>query len=106
MAAFLLNLVTGRLISKEREQIATLKALGYRDFAIAYHYIKIILIIIFIGALGGVSLGAWFGNLMTHLYTDYFRFPKFPYVFSYLAAIIGVSPAMINAPLKAILGHD
>ncbi|MCC5015065.1 MULTISPECIES: ABC transporter permease [unclassified Legionella] len=102
VAAFLLNLVTGRLISKEREQIATLKALGYRDFAIAYHYIKIILIIIFIGALGGVSLGAWFGNLMTHLYTDYFRFPKFPYVFSYLAAIIGVLICFLAAILGAL----
>lgn len=102
VAAFLLNLVTGRLISKEREQIATLKALGYRDLAIAYHYIKIILIIIFIGALGGVSLGAWFGNLMTQLYTEYFRFPKFPYIFSYLAAIIGVLICFLAAILGAL----
>ncbi|MCW8398960.1 ABC transporter permease [Legionella sp. PATHC038] len=102
VAAFLLNLVIGRMISKERGQIATLKALGYRDLAIAYHYIKIILVIIFIGALGGVSLGAWFGNLMTHLYTEYFIFPKFPYIFSYLAAIIGVLICFLAAMLGAL----
>lgn len=97
VAAFLLNLVTGRLISKEREQIATLKAIGYRDLTIAYHYIKIILIIIFIGGVGGVSLGAWFGKLMTHLYTEYFRFPEFPYIFSYSAAIIGIGVCFLAA---------
>lgn len=102
VAAFLLNLVTGRLISKEREQIATLKALGYRDFAIAYHYIKIILVIIIIGAFGGVSLGAWFGNLMTQLYTEYFRFPNFPYIFSYFAAIIGILVCFLAALFGAL----
>ncbi|WP_131795464.1 ABC transporter permease [Fluoribacter gormanii] len=102
VAAFLLNLVTERLISKEREQIATLKALGYRDLAIAYHYIKIILVILFIGALGGVSLGAWFGNLMTQLYTEYFRFPRFPYIFSYSAAIIGILTCFLAAFLGTL----
>ncbi|AMP88333.1 ABC transporter permease [Legionella pneumophila] len=102
VAAFLLNLVTGRLISKEREQIATLKALGYGDLAIAYHYIKIILIIIVIGSLAGVSLGAWFGNLMTELYTEYFRFPKFSYLFSILAALIGILVCLLAALLGTL----
>ncbi|MCW8416822.1 FtsX-like permease family protein [Fluoribacter dumoffii] len=102
VAAFLLNLVTSRLISKEREQIATLKALGFRDLAIAYHYIKIILIILFLGALGGVSLGAWFGHLMTQLYTEYFIFPEFPYIFSYSAAIIGIFICFLAAVLGTL----
>lgn len=102
VAAFLLNLVTGRLVSKEREQIATLKALGYGDLAIAYHYIKIILIIIVIGSLAGVSLGAWFGNLMTELYTEYFRFPKFSYLFSNWAAVIGILVCLLAALLGTL----
>lgn len=102
VAAFLLNLITGRLVEKEREQIATLKALGYSDLAIAYHYIKIILIIIVIGAIGGASLGAWFGYLMTNLYAEYFRFPDFPYIFSYLAAIIGILVCFLAVTLGVL----
>lgn len=102
VSAFLLNIVSGRLVSKEREQIATLKALGYSDLSVASHYIKIILIIIFIGALGGILLGAWFGHLMTQLYSNYFSFPRFPYLFSYSAAMIGILVCLLSAIFGAL----
>src|SRR5690625_7472858 len=38
VAAFLLNVVAGRLIRTQREQIAVLKAFGYRALSIAGHY--------------------------------------------------------------------
>lgn len=97
VAAFLLNLVTGRLVNKQREQIATLKAVGYSNTSIAIYYTKMIAIIVLLGATAGIILGAWFGKLMTLLYTEYFRFPFFSYYFSLSAAIIGILVSLIAA---------
>ncbi|MDP2852360.1 MAG: ABC transporter permease, partial [Gallionella sp.] len=43
VAAFLLNVVLSRLIALQREQIAILKAFGYRYGAIGAHYVKLVL---------------------------------------------------------------
>ncbi len=45
VAAFLLNVVLTRLTSLQREQIAALKAFGYTNFQIAWHYMKFVLLI-------------------------------------------------------------
>ena len=42
VAAFLLNVVLTRLTSLQREQIAALKAFGYSNLAIAWHYLKFV----------------------------------------------------------------
>ena len=97
VAAFLLNLVTGRLINKQREQLAILKAIGYNSFSIALYYIKFVLVIIILGTIFGIGLGAWLGELMTQLYAEYFKFPVFKYVFSVNAALIGVFISFIAA---------
>ena len=46
VAAFLLNVVVARLVATQREQIAALKALGYTNFAIARHYLQLVLFIV------------------------------------------------------------
>ena len=43
VAAFLLNVVLTRLTSLQREQIAALKAFGYTNLQIAWHYMKFVL---------------------------------------------------------------
>ena len=57
VAAFLLNLVLSRIIGTQREQIATLKALGYGSGALARHYLLLALVICGLGAALGVGLG-------------------------------------------------
>lgn len=75
VSAFLLNMVVSRLIATEREQIGLLKAFGYRNYAIAWHYIKFILVMAIIGILLGCAAGAWLGRGMTEMYTQFYRFP-------------------------------
>ena len=41
VAAFLLNIVLTRIVAVQREQIAALKALGYTNGELAWHYIKL-----------------------------------------------------------------
>src|SRR5690606_12524861 len=45
VGAFLLNLVLTRAINLPREQIAALKAFGYSNLEIGWHYLKLVLLI-------------------------------------------------------------
>ncbi len=80
VAAFILNVVLHRQVNAQRGEIAALKALGYEDRTIAWHYLKFASAIVLLGLAIGVGLGWWLGNAMTGLYTDFFHFPQFNYV--------------------------
>jgi putative ABC transport system permease protein len=75
IASFLLNVVLTRIVSVQREQIAALKALGYADREIGWHYVKWSLAVGAAGAAAGIGAGTWMGTGMTALYNDFFRFP-------------------------------
>ncbi|PZP93919.1 MAG: ABC transporter permease [Variovorax paradoxus] len=77
VAAFLLNVVVSRLVATQREQIATLKALGYANGAIAGHYLKFVLVVVAIGLALGVPLGDWLGAKLVGLYAQTFHFAHF-----------------------------
>jgi len=75
VAAFLLNVVMGRIIQTQREQIAALKAFGYGNAAIGAHYAAFVFVIALSGAAVGVAAGLYLGRGLTVLYTEFFRFP-------------------------------
>lgn len=79
VAAFLLNVVLGRQIAVQREQIAALKALGYANGAIVVHYLEFVLLVVLCGVLLGVGVGSWFGRYMTGMYSVFFHFPAVPF---------------------------
>jgi putative ABC transport system permease protein len=79
VAAFLLNVVIGRTVSTQREQIAALKAFGYRTFDVAIHYVKLVVLIVIIGCAGGSLLGIWLGKGLGNIYMDFYRFPYLLY---------------------------
>lgn len=76
VAVFLLNLVVSRMIGLQREQIAALKAFGYGNGAIAWHYVSLVLVVAVGGAVVGTLFGAWIGQAMGALYLEYYRFPS------------------------------
>lgn len=75
VSAFLLNVVVGRLISTQREQIAVLKAFGYSRWEVATHYAQLALAMVGVGVLPGIALGAWMGRNLAGLYATFYRFP-------------------------------
>ncbi len=79
VAAFLLNVVVSRLIALEREQIATLKAFGYRNTDIALHYSKLVLMITAFGILIGIGVRTWMGHAMSYLYMNIYSLPYMLY---------------------------
>ena len=76
VAAFVLNVALTRSLTLQRPQIAALKALGYSNAALAWHYVKWALLVGAAGLVFGVAAGAWLGSLIGDLYNKYFRFPE------------------------------
>jgi putative ABC transport system permease protein len=100
VSAFLVNLTLSRLVALEREQIGLLKALGYNNGAIAFHYVKFVVVVVAVGVVIGSAAGTWLGAYVTRLLGDYFHFPFLVFVsspdlyviagaLSLLAAVIG-----------------
>ncbi|MBK6296024.1 MAG: ABC transporter permease [Rhodoferax sp.] len=75
IAAFLLNVVIGRLVAMQREQIATLKAFGYSNLAVLWHYLRMVSVIVGLGIGGGIALGTWLGRELSNIYTEFYHFP-------------------------------
>ena len=108
VAAFVLNVAMARALALQRPQIAALKALGYSNVQLGWHYLKWAMLIAAVGAVGGVAVGAWLGSAMIGLYNQYFRFPSLDYqlsggvvlgaaVISLLAAALGARSAVVRA---------
>ncbi|WNK01452.1 FtsX-like permease family protein [Thalassospiraceae bacterium LMO-JJ14] len=75
IAAFLTNMIMTRLIATEREEIGLFKAFGYSDRAVAWHYIKMVLVIACLGIAIGIVIGSWFGQIMLAMYGENYQFP-------------------------------
>jgi putative ABC transport system permease protein len=106
VAAFLLNVVVSRLVATQREQIAALKALGYRNATIAAHYLLLVLAIVALGLLLGLALGKQLGLMLTGLYGEFFRFPHFEHRLDPALVATGVALTAATAvagTLSAIL---
>src|SRR3569832_265680 len=71
VAAFLLNVVVTRLVSLQREQIASLKAFGYGNRDVTLHYVELVMIIVVLGSLLGVAAGVWLGLNLSGIYSHF-----------------------------------
>ena len=80
VAAFLLNVVLSRIIALQRDQIAALKAFGYSNLAVGWHYLKLVIVIVIAGELIGIAVGCVLGIQIMGLYTKFYRFPSLVFV--------------------------
>lgn len=102
VAAFLLNLVLSRIVGTQREQIATLKALGYGTGAVARHYFLLALCVCALGGVLGVALGFGEGELAVRTLLRYFNLPVLVFRFDPAAAIAGVVAGLVAGALGAL----
>lgn len=101
VAVFLVNLILGRLVTLEREQVGLLKALGYGNAAIAGHYLKFVTVIAVAGTAIGIVAGTLLGRYVTGIYAEFFRFPILVFSDSpdlyLLAALLALAAAGLGA---------
>lgn len=100
VAAFMTNAVLSRLISLQREQIAILKAFGFENREISWHYLKFAFAFVLggltLGALGGIALG----YRLVGMYHLFFRFPELNFLLDETA----LTSALLVAVAAASLG--
>lgn len=75
VAAFLVYVVLSRLVTLQRPEIATLKAVGYGNGAVRAHYAGLVAVVLLPGSALGIAGGYWLGDLMIGLYASVFRLP-------------------------------
>lgn len=108
VAAFLLHIVLSRLVALQRTEIGLLKAFGYGNATVGYHFLKFALFTVLAGVVIGIFTGIYLGNALCELYQDYYRFPRLTYyaspqlfaltvILSLIAAVVGALSAARRA---------
>ena len=103
VAAFLLNVVLARLANLQRSQIATLKAVGYGDLSIAAHYLEMVMLVVLLGSVVGLVVGAWLGDQMLDFYTGmFFHFPDARFTMRIDTALVAIGVSLLSAGLGVL----
>ncbi len=99
VAAFLLNVVLSRRIGTQREIIATLKAFGFGNWEIAWHYLCSAVLVTLAGAVVGSLGGTWLASGLARLYSEFYKFPEYVYRPDWRVLIVGVGISLLAATL-------
>jgi len=102
VAAFLLNIALNRLVMAQREQIATLKALGFPSLPLGLHYLKLVAVIVSLGSILGVAGGYLFGHAMIASYHAFFRFPTLDFILTGWSIVVGVAISLAAASVGVL----
>lgn len=102
VAAFLLNVVLGRLVTAQREQIAALKALGFPTAPLVLHYLKLVAVVVLAGSALGVASGFLFGKAMVASYHGFFRLPALVFELTPWSALGGLLISLAAATLGVV----
>ena len=100
VAAFLLNIVISRIISQQREQIAALKAFGYTNYEVGFHYLSLVMVISLGGVVVGTLFGIWMAENLTEMYQEFYKFPLLVLKINRMAILL----ALLLTTLAAVVG--
>ncbi len=89
VAAFLTNTVLSRLIATERSEIGLMKAFGYSNREVGWHYAKFVVAVALTGIFAGWVLGAILGQISTNGYARNLNLPLLIYQPSPMAFVLG-----------------
>ncbi len=102
VSAFLIYIVLSRLVTIQRNQIGLLKAFGFSNGAVGFHYLKFSFLCVFGGAVLGTLLGLWFGSALATVYVRFFHFPIYHYTAGPGLVISGFVITLFSAMLGSI----
>ena len=102
IAAFLLNVVIGRQVAMQRQQIATLKAFGYGNLQVLAHYLESVAVIVALGIVSGTALGAWLGRGLAGIYTEFYHFPYLNFALAPRTVIEAALASLLAAGLGTV----
>ncbi|MCC5895906.1 MAG: FtsX-like permease family protein [Alkalibacterium sp.] len=105
LLAALISLTTmTRMVDEGRNQMGTLKALGYGNFAIAAKYFVYAFIATVAGGIIGVFLGYWiFPNVIIDAYSSLYNLPPAQTGFYWNYAVISILGALLATGLSTVV---
>lgn len=105
LLAALISLTTmTRMVDEGRNQIGTLKALGYSNGTIAMKYFTYAFIATFIGGVIGLFAGYWiFPNVVMDAYSSLYNLPSAQTQFYWNYAIISITGALLATGLSTLV---
>ncbi len=104
VAALVLNVLLSRLADQQRTTVGTLKALGYSNWQVFSHFLKIGLTVGLAGGVAGCGLGYLLGGAMTIMYRKYFEFPELNNHFYPGLHSVGMIVSIVCAVLGSLRG--
>lgn len=102
VAAFLINVVLSRMITTQRSEIAVLKAFGYSNLEVGFHYLQFAMVAVLIGTGLGIGMGSALGQVMVDLYGEFFDFPTLAYNLDPTLILIAVGVSLVAAVVGAL----
>ncbi|MCL1878859.1 MAG: FtsX-like permease family protein [Defluviitaleaceae bacterium] len=104
MAAVVLYLMMKRIIEQERTQIGTLKALGYSNGTVVFHYVCYGIIVGSLGGLIGFGLGAAMSGVYLQMFLEFFLLPELVQPLSPMYFVIAISTALGTGVFGSLMG--
>src|SRR5512140_2441784 len=102
VATFLIHMVLSRLITLQRPDIATLKAVGYSNGELRRHYAGLVAIVLLPGSALGIVGGWGLGRLVLGMYATVFRFPDLEFRMSASLVAAGILVSACGALVGAL----
>jgi putative ABC transport system permease protein len=103
VSVFLIRLVLGRLIALQRQDIATLKAIGYSNGEVRRHYLGLVVVVMLPGSVFGILGGYQLGKIVLGMYSGTFRFPSLVFELSWALVITALLVSLLAALTGALL---
>ncbi len=75
VAAVIIYITMGRMVENQRTQIGVLKAFGFSNLKVLFHYLSYAAFIAIIGSVLGSIFGMYLGKAFTELENSYFNLP-------------------------------
>lgn len=104
VAAFILYIILHRMVKNDRINIGILKALGYGNLSILFHYIKYTLLIGIIGSILGILGGIFISGMLANLYIQYYNIPILKLDIYYAYILYAVVLTGIFCVLSGLMG--
>lgn len=104
VAGLILMMMLSRLVKKDRIKIGVLKAIGYRNSQVLFHYVKYALVSGLLGGAAGSMLGMALAGGMTRLYLQYFHIPLLRVEFYYSYLVYAMLLSAVFCTLSGLVG--
>ncbi|MCL2356012.1 MAG: ABC transporter permease [Defluviitaleaceae bacterium] len=104
MAAVVLYLMMKRIIEQERMQIGTLKALGFSNVTVIFHYVCYGVIVGLAGGLIGFLLGAAMSGVYLEMFLEFFLLPELVQPLSPMYLVFAMTVSLGTGIFGSLMG--